>query len=318
VDREGAVNKLAWWRSQVSFTCNWLFQGTKAFFFFFLMYITYRFGHLHLAPSAEVRPFFSNLAYFCMIFAAGATVGLLVYSVAEPLEQQTGHFYANAGYRSQDEKDMFAINMAVSDWGISGWTPFAVVAVGMSLASHRYGLPMTFRSCFYPILGHYTWGWMGDVIDAVTIFVTVIGVFVSLGLGAIQLVSALIFLGLVDENSNDSQLQAIQNATIWVITAISTAAVICSLYGGTPALSGAALALSTLLMFLAFITDDTKFLLNLQVQEIGYYLQYSIFQLNFLTDAFGQLREGSGRAVDGHGGDIDWMPNWILFATGWW
>jgi choline-glycine betaine transporter len=39
-----------------------------------------------------------------MIFAAGATVALLVYSVAEPLEQQTGHFFANAGYRSQDEK----------------------------------------------------------------------------------------------------------------------------------------------------------------------------------------------------------------------
>jgi hypothetical protein len=53
-------------------------------------------------------------------------------------------------------------------------------------------------------------------------------------------------------------------------------------------------------------------------QEIGYYLQYSVLQLNFWTDAFSQLREGSGRAVDGHAGDIDWMPNWILFATGWW
>jgi hypothetical protein len=62
VDREGAVNKLGWWRSQVSFTCNWLFQGTKTFFFFFLMYITYRYGHLHLAPNAEIRPGMLNLA----------------------------------------------------------------------------------------------------------------------------------------------------------------------------------------------------------------------------------------------------------------
>lgn len=72
-----------------------------------------------------------------MIFSAGSTVGLLVYSVAEPLEQQTGHFYANAGYRSQDEKDMFAINLAVSDWGISGMIVLRRDASGSSLARSR-------------------------------------------------------------------------------------------------------------------------------------------------------------------------------------
>ena len=45
--------------------------------------------------------------------------------------------------------------------------------------------------------------------------------------------------------------------------------------------------------------DNTKYLMNLQVQEVGYYLQWSMFQLNFWTDAFGQLRDGEGRATDG-------------------
>jgi hypothetical protein len=33
----------------------------------------------------------------------------------------------------------------------------------------------------------------------------------------------------------------------------------------------------------------------------------SLFLLNFWTDAFGQLHEGSGRAVDGKAADLGWM-----------
>jgi len=54
-----------------------------------------------------------------MIFAAGVAVGLFVYGVSEPLWHQDSHYFVKAGYRSQDEIDMFAINMTVTNWAVS-------------------------------------------------------------------------------------------------------------------------------------------------------------------------------------------------------
>lgn len=76
--------------------------------------------------------------------------------------------------------------------------------------------------------------------------------------------------------------------------------------------------LGLLLQFLVLTMDDSKFLMNLIVQETGYFLQNSIAQLNFWTDAFGQLREGNGRASDG-GASPEWfMENWVVFYQAWW
>jgi BCCT family betaine/carnitine transporter len=105
-------------------------------------------------------------------YSAGVAVGLFVYGVSEPLWHQNSHWFAQAGYHSQDEIDMFAINLTVTNWAIAGWAPYLVVAVCMGLAGHRFNLPLTFRSCLYPILQEYTWGWIGDVIDGFTIVVT--------------------------------------------------------------------------------------------------------------------------------------------------
>ena len=53
---------------------------------------------------------------------------------------------------------------------------------------------MTMKSCFYPLLGDKIFGWMGDVIDTLSIITTLFGVCTSLGLGVIQLNAGLNFL----------------------------------------------------------------------------------------------------------------------------
>lgn len=73
-----------------------------------------------------------------------------------------------------------------------------------------------------------------------------------------------------------------------------------------------------LLLWLVFVLDNTKFLLNLQVQEVGYFLQWSILQINFWTDAFGQLTPGEGRATDGNAAESWWMNAWVIFYQAWW
>lgn len=252
-----------------------------------------------------------------MIFAADAGPRFLSYQVLEPMTHRYTNFFANSGYRSQDEIDMFAINMTVTHWGIVSWTHYTVVALAMSLAGQRFNLPMTFRSCFYPIFRDYTWGWMGDLIDALAIMVTMATVCTMLSMTAEQNIIGLMYMGIIDEKSTESEIQAWQNVTVWVITVVSTASVISGLRGGIQYVSVIAMAFGFLLAFLIFVMDDTKFLLNLQVQEVGYYLQNSVFNLNFWTDAFGQLRDGSGRAIDGKSGDANWMETWTMFIQAW-
>jgi choline-glycine betaine transporter len=109
----------------------------------------------------------------------------------------------------------------------------------------------------------------------------------------------------------------VQNLTIWGITAIATASVISGLNAGVKFLSLLAFILGMVLQFLVFTMDDSKFLMNLIVQEVGYFLQNSIFGLNFWTDAFGQLRPGGGRAAEG-AAPTWFMDSWVVFYQAWW
>eukprot|EP00977_Amphora_coffeiformis_P023952 scaffold14782_cov174-Amphora_coffeaeformis.AAC.5 len=236
VDPEGSNSQLQEWRSGVTLNFTWLFIGTRCAFLFFLIFVAYKWGHIKLGHKDE-PPEFDTGSYFAMIFAAGVAVGLFVYGVAEPLSHRASHYYANSGYRSQDEIDMFAINMTVTNWGFGAWSVYLIVAVSMALAGFRFNLPMTFRSCFYPILGEYTWGWIGDCIDGFSIVVTVAGVCTSLGLGAIQIVAGFQFLGWVDSDASEDRLSNVQMLTIWGVTLIATASVVSGLQAGVKFLS---------------------------------------------------------------------------------
>jgi choline/glycine/proline betaine transport protein len=292
-------------------------MSSKAICFFFILWIGYRYGHIKLGHKYD-EPEFSSLTYFCIIFATGVASGFFVFAVAEPLSHQRHHFFAKAGYHSQDEIDMFAINMTVTNWGISGWTGYTIVAICTSLATHRFKLPMTVRSGFYPILRDYTWGWIGDFIDGLSSVISIAGVCTSLGLGAVEIVSGLIYLGWVDKYSRPDYVTGIETTAVWVITIICTASAISGVHGGIRLLSVVAVCAGLLLLCTVFFLDDSKFLLNLIVQEFGYYLQTSVFLLNFWTDAFGQLREGSGRAIDGKAAETWWMDTWMVFYQAWW
>ena len=53
--------------------------------------------------------------------------------------------------------------------------------------AYRENLPLTMKSCFYPLIGEQIFGWIGDSIDLISILTTLFGVCTSLGLGTRQL-----------------------------------------------------------------------------------------------------------------------------------
>merc|ERR1712232_161733 len=128
VEPDKASDTLIDWRSGVAELFTWFYVGTNPAFMFFMIYLAFRFRNIKLGPK-DSEPDFDDVTYFAMLFSAGIGVGLFFFGVSEPLWHQSSHWYAQAGYHNQDEIDMFALNLTVFHWGITGWSQYLVVAV---------------------------------------------------------------------------------------------------------------------------------------------------------------------------------------------
>jgi len=74
------------------------------------------------------------------------------------------------------------------------------------------------KSCLYPLIGDRIYGWIGDLIDIISVITTLFGVCTSLGLGARQLNTGFNVLnGVIPADD-----VGIQTIIIWCITAIAT------------------------------------------------------------------------------------------------
>ena len=212
------------------------------------------------------------------------------------------HVRYNDNLRAQD-----AINLTLFHWGLHGWIVYVVVGLLLAFVGYRKGLPMTLRSCFYPLIGDKIYGWIGDATDVMSVVCTMFGVCTSLGLGAMQLNTGFKRLNSSIELSTTNQI-----IIIWAVTACATASVVSGLKLGIRRLSEICFALGMFIMMVGIFADDTWHILNVYVQSIGYYFQWLI-QLGWHTDAFAQL----GNAPDGKEAK-GWMADWTIFYWGWW
>ena len=208
----------------------------------------------------------------------------------------------NDNQRAQD-----AINLTLFHWGIHAWIVYVIVGLLLALVGYRKGLPMTIRSCFYPLIGDKIYGWMGDTVDILSVCCTMFGVCTSLGIGCMQMNTGFNRIFPSIEMSTKNQI-----IIIWCVTACATVSVVSGLKVGIRRLSEICFTLGMFLMMIGFFYEDTWYVLNVYVQSIGYYMQW-IIQLGFHTDAFAQL----GNAPDGKQAQT-WMNDWTIFYWGWW
>ena len=216
-------------------------------------------------------------------------------------------FLSNTFRYTDNQRSQDAINITFFHWGIHGWIVYALVGLIMAFIAYRKGLPMTIRSCFYPIFGDRIFGTVGYIIDICSVVSTMFGVATSLGVGVMTLNSGLTRMTSSIEDGIDSQV-----VIIWVITCFATMSVVSGLKLGIRRLSEICFALGLFLMLYVFFQDNTWYFLNLYVQSLGYYFQW-IIQHSFHTEAFAQL----GNAPDKRESK-DWMEDWTIFYWAWW
>eukprot|EP01048_Picozoa_sp_COSAG05_P030984 COSAG05_NODE_11060_length_533_cov_0.516129_1_plen_151_part_01 len=144
--------------------------------------------------------------------------------------------------------------------------------------SYRWGLPMTMKSCFYPLIGDAIFGVIGDFIDFLSVLTTLFGVCTSLGLGTSQLAQGLERLTF-DERTGESGIMNTKGTQVCVvafITLIATVSVVSGIKNGIQRLSNIAFSMGLMILFIGFFHGDTSYMLTVFVQSVGYYIQYVI------------------------------------------
>ncbi len=275
---------------------DWLFMiGGNVFVLFCLAMIVLPVGKIRLG-GANAKPEFSRPSWLAMLFAAGMGIGLMFWSVAEPVAYYTDWYGTplNAAAKTPEGAAM-AMGATMFHWGLHPWAIYGVVALALAFFTYNKKLPLTIRSAFYPLLGDRVWGPIGHVIDILAVLATIFGLATSLGLGAQQATSGLSHLFGADNTINT------QIAVIVVVTAIALFSVVRGLDGGVKLLSNINMVIALVLLLFVIIAGSIGgFFGNLGLL-LGSYVENIVPLSNWV-----------GRE------DETWYHGWTVFYWAWW
>lgn len=273
-----------------------LFMAAGNFFVLFcLLVIVLPMGRIRLGGD-EAKPEFSRLSWFAMLFAAGMGIGLMFWSVAEPVAYYTDWFGTPLNVTANTpEAANTAMGAVMYHWGFHPWAIYGVVALALAFFTFNHGLPLTIRSAFYPLLGERCWGWPGHIIDTLAVLATIFGLATSLGFGAKQAASGLHFLFDIDPGLNT------QIAIIIGVTAVATISVVRGINGGLKLLSNINMLLALALLVFMIVLGA----------GFGIFGQVADTAINYATHVL-PLSSWTDRDDD------TWMHGWTVFYWAWW
>lgn len=183
-------------------------------------------------------------------------------------------------------------------WGIHAWAVYAIVGLALAYFGFRkqekYLLSVTLK----PLLGDRAKGWIGKVIDTITIVATVIGVATTLGFGAMQINGGLSYLFGIPNNIMTQTIIIVITTALFVMSAMS------GLGKGVKILSNVNLILAIGLLAVAIVIGPTVRIFDNMTDSIGAYLQ-NFFRMSFRSAAFDGTKRG-------------WINSWTIFYWAWW
>ena len=277
----------------ISGNFGWFLVLAVNFYLFFAIYFAFsKYGTIRLGGRNAV-PEFSRGAWFAMLFSAGMGIGILFWSVAEPLF----HFSdppLNNGETIQAAQE--AMKTTFLHWGLHAWAIYTLVGLALAFFSFNRNMPLAFRSIFYPMLGEKVYKWPGDVIDVLAVLATLFGLATSLGLGVKQVSAGLNHLF----SSPDTLTTRV--LLIVGITGAATISVVSGLNQGVKKLSEMNINLGAILLVFILILGPTVFILDSYAQNIGNYLS-GFFDKSFWTESYRQT---------------NWQNQWTIFYWSWW
>ncbi|MFD1383272.1 BCCT family transporter [Rhodanobacter aciditrophus] len=277
-------------------TLDWFYIASMCIFILFIFWLmTSKYGNIRLGRKDE-RPEFSYFSWFSMLFGAGMGIGLLFWSIAEPMYHIQSNPFLAEGTANTMAGAYTAMQVTFLHWGLHGWAVYVIVGLALAYFTFRHNLPLTIRSALYPLFGDEIFGWRGHIADILAVFGTVFGVATTLGLGAGQINAGLNYLFDVPIGTTSQ---------VWIIGVVSVVATVSAVTGvgkGIKILSEMNMWLSVILITVFLVAGPTVFLLGFFVTNVGEYVA------NFIPMGFWVDPDPEGQ----------WQGWWTVFYWGWW
>ncbi|MBX7458232.1 BCCT family transporter [Qipengyuania sp. 1NDH17] len=277
----------------------------------FLLALWPQAGSLRIGQQDE-RPEFGRFSWFAMLFGAGIGIGMLTYSVGEPM----AHFANNPDIIRGTIEPLSAEAVRPAyiytflHWGFAAWGSYALVGLAIGYVAYRRNLPLTIRSALAPLFGLRLTGIWGHLIDIVAVVATILGVAVTMGLGVEQFVAGLARLELGDWllDADGSSSAAAVIVALLVLVGASTISALSGVGRGIKWLSNLNMGLSFALLVLFAIAGSG--LLGLELLAVGLWDYLRTIVPNSLTMFSGGSETGDAL--------VQWQLDWSVFYWAWW
>lgn len=288
----GITSSITAW---ITSTLGWYYLILTTVIVFFCVFLIFSpIGKLKLGRPND-KPEFNTVSWFAMLFSAGMGIGLVFYGAAEPI----AHFASppNADPKST-EAFTESLRSTFFHWGFHAWAVYGVVALALAYSQFRKGEPGLLSKTLRPILGDRVDGPIGTLIDVLAVFATVVGVAVSLGMGALQIAGGLHYLFNIPNNIITQSIIIVVVTILFIMSAWS------GLSKGIQYLSNLNIGLGTVLLIAALFIGPTILILNMLTSSTGSLLNSFLFNSFDAAVTNPQKRE--------------WMASWTLYYWGWW
>lgn len=146
MDGESAKAALDGIKWKIIGSFDWLFIWSgNIFVIFCLGLIISPLGKIRLGgESAKAE--YSYISWLSMLFAAGMGIGLMFWSVAEPVAYLTGWYKTPLGVEpNTPEAARLALGATMYHWGLHPWAIYGVVALSLAFFAYNKGLPLSDR-----------------------------------------------------------------------------------------------------------------------------------------------------------------------------
>lgn len=275
---------------------NWVYIWAVTFFVIFLVYLLFsKYGNIRLGNN-DSRPEHSFFSWMSMLFAAGMGIGLMYFGVAEPMQHYSTDVFGAQHYVNKAKNAQL---YTFFHWGIHAWAIYAVVGLSLSYFAYRLKLPLSLRSCFYPLLKNKINGKWGNVIDIFALCSTFFGITTTLGFGVVQINSGLQILGIVPDTNFIYQI-----IIVGVLVSLAIGSALTGVDKGIKILSNINVVLVVCLLLFVLILGPTVFLIGSFTEGLGNYIN-NFFNLTFGTHVYDKET-------------LPWFYDWTILYWAWW
>ncbi|WP_084033517.1 BCCT family transporter [Arthrobacter sp. 35/47] len=252
-----------------------------------------RYGRVRLG-GAGARPDYSKFAWYSMLFACGQGIGLIFWSVAEPimLKEESPLFTgADAGV-AQDG----SMAWSYFHWGLTAWAMYCIVAICLAYSHYNLGKKLTFRDAvvdFFPVKSRRS---IGIVVEVLAILACVLGLATSFGFATLQFTFGLTSFTPIAGG------MPVWITVVVVFAALTAVSVYFGISKGMKRISELNSILSIVLVGAVLLFGPAVYLLSSVLQTFGVYFQ------NFLAMSLWSESNVAAAGMD------SWQDSW----NGWW